>query len=102
MSFLTHEYAVGKLLDDDRAASTVLGVTVSITVILASVVGTFVLDLGTDAQRAPPQASFQFDYAKNASGNDTLGVVHAGGGTMTSRSVNASVSNAIDGTAGTR
>ncbi len=51
------------LFDDDRAVSPVIGVIlmVAITVILAAVIGTFVLGLGDQVQSTTPQASFGFD-----------------------------------------
>ena len=51
-----------KLSADDRAVSPVVGVIlmVAITVILAAVIGTFVLDLGSN-QSAPPRAGFSFE-----------------------------------------
>jgi len=52
-----------QLFDDDRAVSPVIGVIlmVAITVILAAVIGTFVLGLGDQVQTTTPQASFGFD-----------------------------------------
>jgi len=52
-----------KLFDDDRAVSPVIGVIlmVAITVILAAVIGTFVLGLGDQVQSTTPSASFGFD-----------------------------------------
>jgi flagellin-like protein len=49
---------------DDRAVSPVIGVIlmVAITVILAAVIGTFVLGLGENVQSTAPSASFAFDY----------------------------------------
>jgi len=54
-----------QLFDDDRAVSPVIGVIlmVAITVILAAVIGTFVLGLGDQVQSTTPQASFGFDTA---------------------------------------
>jgi len=51
------------LFKDDRAVSPVIGVIlmVAITVILAAVIGTFVLGLGDQVQNTTPQASFGFD-----------------------------------------
>jgi flagellin-like protein len=66
-----------RLLDDDtRAVSPVIGVVlmVAITVILAAVIGTFVLGLGDDLQVAQPSAGFAFDYDQNVdSGSDAFG-----------------------------
>jgi len=51
------------LFDEERAVSPVIGVIlmVAITVILAAVIGTFVLGLGDQLQETSPQASFGFD-----------------------------------------
>jgi len=53
-----------KLLADDEAVSPVIGVIlmVAITVILAAVIGTFVLGLGEQVQSNAPQAQFSFEY----------------------------------------
>ena len=63
--------------DDERAVSPVIGVIlmVAITVILAAVIGTFVLGLG-DSVESAPQASFNFDYD---SGNNNVTITHRGG-----------------------
>ncbi len=62
----------------DRAVSPVIGVVlmVAITVILASVIGTFVLDMGRNAGRTAPQASLSVTIGA-ASNNVTI--EHAGG-----------------------
>jgi len=51
------------LFGDERAVSPVIGVIlmVAITVILAAVIGTFVLGLGDQLQTTTPSASFGFD-----------------------------------------
>jgi len=53
------------IIEDDRAVSPVIGVIlmVAITVILAAVIGTFVLGLGDQVQTTTPQASFGFDQS---------------------------------------
>jgi flagellin-like protein len=53
-----------RLFTDDSAVSPVIGVIlmVAITVILAAVIGSFVLNLGGSLQQSAPQASFDFDY----------------------------------------
>jgi len=58
-----------QLFDDDRAVSPVIGVIlmVAITVILAAVIGTFVLGLGDQVQSTTPQASFGFETAESQS-----------------------------------
>jgi len=62
------------LRDDDSAVSPVIGVIlmVAITVILAAVIGTFVLGLGDSLQQAP-QATLNAEDASAAYGNTTNG-----------------------------
>jgi flagellin-like protein len=66
-----------QLLTEDRAVSPVIGVIlmVAITVILAAVIGTFVLGLGQNVQ-STPQASFNFDF--NSDKKD-VNITHNGG-----------------------
>ncbi|WP_101295471.1 type IV pilin [Halegenticoccus soli] len=66
-----------KLLTENRAVSPVIGVIlmVAITVILAAVIGTFVLGLGDQVQQTAPQASFSFDFHD---GNQVT-ITHDGG-----------------------
>jgi len=63
--------------DDKRAVSPVIGVIlmVAITVILAAVIGGFVLGLGGDLQSAP-QAQISVDAAANSG---TIEISHDGG-----------------------
>jgi flagellin-like protein len=70
--------------DDERAVSPVIGVIlmVAITVILAAVIATFVLDLGRDQQRAP-QASFNFE----GDSTSDVTVTHNGGDTISSDNI---------------
>ena len=58
---------------DDRAVSPVIGVIlmVAITVILAAVIGTFVLGLGDQLNDTAPQASFDIDSSNDTSVNIT-------------------------------
>jgi len=70
------------VLDDDRGVSPVIGVIlmVAITVILAAVIGTFVLGLGDSLEQAPqsqldaeavdPGSGYQLDISHN--GGDTI------------------------------
>jgi flagellin-like protein len=70
------------LLNDDDAVSPVIGVIlmVAITVILAAVIGTFVLGLGDQVQTTAPQASFSFDFSSGKSGTGgPLTITHDGG-----------------------
>ena len=96
-----------QLFTDDDAVSPVIGVIlmVAITVILAAVIGTFVLGLGDQVQDTAPQASMTFDYdATNEEldithdGGDaisvaTLGVVHDDGGTDDGTTFSVTVAN---------
>jgi flagellin-like protein len=65
---------------DDRAVSPVIGVIlmVAITVILAAVIGTFVLGLGENVQSNSPSASFGFDLEEGTTGG--TGDLTGGGG----------------------
>ena len=67
------------LFDDDRAVSPVIGVIlmVAITVILAAVIGSFVLGLGNSVQQTAPNANFQFDFDSG-----TVTATHTGGDTI--------------------
>ena len=69
-----------KLLHDDEAVSPVIGVIlmVAITVILAAVIASFVLGLGSNTTVAP-QASFTFDYDSDATADGNLTITHDGG-----------------------
>ncbi|QWC18978.1 type IV pilin N-terminal domain-containing protein [Halorubrum sp. 2020YC2] len=59
---------------DDRAVSPVIGVIlmVAITVILAAVIGTFVLGLGDQLGDTAPQASFDVVNVSDSEGNVTF------------------------------
>lgn len=61
-----------ELFDDDDAVSPVIGVIlmVAITVILAAVIGTFVLGLGDQVQNNPPQAQLAFEFTESADPSD--------------------------------
>ena len=65
-----------ELFTEDRGVSPVIGVIlmVAITVILAAVIGAFVLGLGDQASSSAPQASFDYSF-----GDDTVNITHAGG-----------------------
>ena len=69
-----------QLLADDDAVSPVIGVIlmVAITVILAAVIGTFVLGLGSQVSQTTPQASFSFDF----DGTSEVDITHDGGATL--------------------
>jgi flagellin-like protein len=69
---------LNELFADDDAVSPVIGVIlmVAITVILAAVIGTFVLGLGDQVQSTTPQAQFTFD---EDSGANEITITHDGG-----------------------
>lgn len=85
---------LNELFTDERAVSPVVGVAllIAMTVILAAVIGSVVLGLGSGANNAP-QASFSFEQANTSAvnvthdGGDTLGedvTIKASGGDETS------------------
>jgi len=82
---------IKNLFTDDDAVSPVIGVIlmVAITVILAAVIGAFVLDLG-GSQESAPQA--QFDWATNQNGH--LEVTHQGGEDLDNSTLSFSLSGA--------
>ena len=75
-----------QLVADDDAVSPVIGVIlmVAITVILAAVIGTFVLGIGQD-QQSTPQAQFDFE----GSAGSAVTVSHTGGDTFTPENTNS-------------
>jgi len=82
------------LLDDEQAVSPVIGVIlmVAITVILAAVIGTFVLGLGDQVSSTTPQAQFGFDIgAQNSSGAYNVTVTHESGDTISGSDLTVSV-----------
>jgi flagellin-like protein len=70
------------LINDDDAVSPVIGVIlmVAITVILAAVIGTFVLGLGDQLQDTSPTTSLSFDQA--AGNDEQIEVAHDGGDSL--------------------
>ena len=71
---------IKELFTEDRGVSPVIGVIlmVAITVILAAVIGAFVLGLGDQASQTTPQASIDFDFQET----DNVTVTHEGGDTL--------------------
>ncbi len=75
--------------------SPVIGVIlmVAITVILAAVIGTFVLGLGDQVSESAPQASFSFDFSAgggngfNGGSSDYVNLTHEGGETLEKSSI---------------
>lgn len=90
---------IQKPISDEEAVSPVIGVIlmVAITVILAAVIGTFVLGLGKNVQDSAPQANLQFEYPSDIyedSGYDdadSLSITHTGGGDMEASNVDVQV-----------
>ena len=69
---------------NERAVSPVIGVIlmVAITVILAAIIGTFVLGLGSSVSETAPQAQFSIEYS-----NDDATITHEGGNSVQSDSI---------------
>jgi flagellin-like protein len=80
---------IKNIFTDEDAVSPVIGVIlmVAITVILAAVIGTFVLGLGDQVQNNAPQATFSFDYNQNG-GDYSVVATHDGGDTFTNENTN--------------
>ena len=75
----------------DRGVSPVIGVIlmVAITVILAAVIGTFVLDLGQSAGNSAPSASLTVDVTNSTA----LTVSHKGGDTLNAENTKITIGN---------
>jgi flagellin-like protein len=78
-----------QLFAEKRAVSPVIGVIlmVAITVILAAVIGTFVLGLG-EGTEAAPQAQFTFEF----NGSTGLNITHDGGDSLDAGTLNVTSS----------
>jgi flagellin-like protein len=74
---------------DDRGVSPVIGVIlmVAITVILAAVIGAFVLELGSSAATEQPQASFDFEFNGSNVTVTHVTVTHQGGSEIDNSSI---------------
>lgn len=84
-----------QLFTDDSAVSPVIGVIlmVAITVILAAVIGTFVLNLGGNLSDTSPQASFGFDFE-----NDTgVTITHETGDSIEGSQLNTTGISSVSG-----
>ncbi|GAB3412560.1 hypothetical protein GCM10027435_05410 [Haloparvum alkalitolerans] len=86
---------IKQLFSEERAVSPVIGVIlmVAITVILAAVIGTFVLGLGDSLQQSSPSASFGFDYVDNGTDYDAT-VTHEGGDSVPIDQLSVTFTNA--------
>ena len=82
---------IKELFTDDSAVSPVIGVIlmVAITVILAAVIGSFVLNLGGSLNQTAPQASFSFDYNES----DGVTVIHESGDSIEEARLNVTSSD---------
>lgn len=80
-----------RFFEDRRAVTPVIGIilVVAITVILAAVIGTFVIDTGNERTTTAPQVSFEFNYDD---GGPTLNATHASGNPIENPSARLSVS----------
>jgi flagellin-like protein len=80
------------LFEDDGAVSPVIGVIlmVAITVILAAVIGTFVLGLGDRVSEASPNSQFTFEYSQDGDTN-LVNITHDGGEGVESSQINVSI-----------
>jgi flagellin-like protein len=88
-----------QVFHEDRAASPVIGVIlmVAITIILASMIGVFVLGLGDQVQQRTPQAQFGFDQQQKTISNvssdtyTTVTVTHESGDTVSESNLQLTV-----------
>jgi len=82
------------IFTDEDAVSPVIGVIlmVAITVILAAVIGAFVLGIGS-SQASPPKASLAFNYADSGNLTD---ITHDGGDTINMERLSSSTSTGSD------
>lgn len=94
----------GPVLRDDDAQSEVIGVIlmVAIVVILAAVVGTFVLGVADQAQTTPPQTTFAFEFDDTDTGTSDCGTALGSDGALTithetGESVKAAALSVTDG-----
>ncbi|WEL20620.1 type IV pilin N-terminal domain-containing protein [Halorhabdus sp. BNX81] len=69
------------LFDDDRGVSPVIGVIlmVAITVILAAVIATFVMNMGP-SESTPANANWDASFDIQTTGHDSFTLTHEGGG----------------------
>ena len=83
---------------DDRAVSPVIGVIlmVAITVILAAVIGTFVLGLGDSLGDSQPTAQLSVDVNEDAA-SSSLSIEHAGGDSIPADELRVIVTNVSSG-----
>lgn len=80
--------------DADRAASSIIGVSVmvAVTVIIAVVLGTVVFGIGSELNQPPPVATFS---AKAQDGGNTIEVTHEKGEALVANEVLVVASNGV-------
>jgi len=86
--------------EQNRAVSPVIGVIlmVAITVILAAVIGTFVLGLGDQVSKSAPQSSLEVDDVDPTTSPGTITLKHGGGDTIASDDTTIKISGGADAT----
>ena len=87
---------LSKLFNEDRAVSPVIGVIlmVAITVILAAVIGTFVLGLGDSIGENAPSASYDWDQSGSGGDTSELLLTHVSGQTLDANRLSATAGDA--------
>ncbi|TQQ81797.1 type IV pilin [Halonotius roseus] len=84
---------------DDRGVSPVIGVIlmVALTVILATVLGTVVLDFASGVSEQPPQAAFDYEFD---SADDNVTITHVSGDRIDSETIRITIGGdkAVSGT----
>jgi len=85
------------LFTNDRAVSPVIGVIlmVAITVILAAVIGTFVIGLGDDIGSTTPQASFDANFDSDEGAGGVVSFTHRSGDRVSAGDANLTA-NGVD------
>lgn len=87
---------ISKIVTEERAVSPVIGVIlmVAITVILAAVIGTFVLGLGGQVSESQPNTNIAFNFSNLNDGtadNEAMGIAHEGGSALDAENINVSI-----------
>ncbi|WP_302083381.1 type IV pilin N-terminal domain-containing protein [Salinibaculum rarum] len=76
------------LFTDDEGVSPVIGVIlmVAVTVILAAVIASFVMNMGGSLSESAPQANFDYDYDADS---QTLNITHDSGDSFTNENTDS-------------
>lgn len=87
--------SITRLVTDDDAASPVIGVIlmVAVAVVLAAIIGGFVLGIGSE-QKSAPQATILYDYDHDAG---TVTIYHDGGQELDAAAITVTESGSSDG-----